>query len=272
MDSIWPMNNNISSNYTNTITNRYEDDTPWTMKETSTLIELISKGDESWPEISKQIGKTPQQCSDWFEYLEDISKHIPKRQKSTKPFVQHRKRRKAAQIERLYKCQEKYCYRSYGTEGALKMHIKLKHPSVTYNESYQQQARNAAMLSEKMLEDEEEEGSDEEIPIHALVPAQIAAAAAAAATAKDPKRMFMRPAATPVQPVTDPVFVYQQGVKRTFSQDIEEFHTDNIPLSWLPRPPPPSQPLCDLRRTSSSMFDPLPRVEFHPMQINFLCK
>ncbi len=36
------------------------------------------------------------------------------------------------QIERLYKCQEKNCNRSYGTEGALKMHLKLKHAGVRY--------------------------------------------------------------------------------------------------------------------------------------------
>jgi len=118
-------------------------------------LDLISK-DEDWLTIAKTISKTPQQCCEWFDYLECISKHIPKRQKS-KSAGQQRKRRKAAQIERLYKCQEKYCHRSYGTEGALKMHIKLKHPSVTYNETYQQQARRAAAIigSQKLEEDEE---------------------------------------------------------------------------------------------------------------------
>jgi hypothetical protein len=132
-----------------------DDSTPWTRKETSILLDLISK-DEDWLTIAKTINKTPQQCCEWFDYLEYISKHIPKRQKS-KSAGQQRKRRKAAQIERLYKCQEKYCHRSYGTEGALKMHIKLKHPSVTYNENYQQQARRAAAIigSQKLEEDEE---------------------------------------------------------------------------------------------------------------------
>jgi hypothetical protein len=138
-----------------------EDTTPWSRKETSILLDLISK-EEDWLTIAKTINKTPQQCCEWFDYLEYISKHIPKRQKS-KSAGQQRKRRKAAQIERLYKCQEKYCHRSYGTEGALKMHIKLKHPAVTYNETYQQQARRAAAIigSQKMEDDEE---SYEEIP------------------------------------------------------------------------------------------------------------
>jgi hypothetical protein len=139
-----------------------EDDmTPWSRKDTSILLDLISK-DEDWLTIAKSLNKTPQQCCEWFDYLEYISKHIPKRQKS-KSAGQQRKRRKAAQIERLYKCQEKYCHRSYGTEGALKMHIKLKHPSVTYNETYQQQARRAAAIigSQKMEDDED---SYEDIP------------------------------------------------------------------------------------------------------------
>jgi len=47
-----------------------------------------------------------------------------------------RHRRKASQIERMFKCQEKHCNRSYGTEGALKMHIKIKHPYVHYDTKY----------------------------------------------------------------------------------------------------------------------------------------
>uniref|UniRef100_A0A6B2LCF7 C2H2-type domain-containing protein n=1 Tax=Arcella intermedia TaxID=1963864 RepID=A0A6B2LCF7_9EUKA len=79
--------------------------------------------------------------------------------------IQQRRRRKAAQIERLYRCQEKFCNRSYGTEGALKMHIKLKHPSVTYNENYQLQARRAAaILNQKLLEDDEDEEDSFEDP------------------------------------------------------------------------------------------------------------
>jgi hypothetical protein len=41
-----------------------------------------------------------------------------------------RKRRTAAEIERKYKCEMPNCTKSYGSEGALKMHVKLKHPGV----------------------------------------------------------------------------------------------------------------------------------------------
>jgi len=269
--------NTANTNSTST-TNRYDDDTSWSMKETSSLLDLISK-DEEWMNIAKNIGKTPQQCSDWFDYLEDISKHIPKRQK-TKPFVQHRKRRKAAQIERLYKCQEKYCYRSYGTEGALKMHIKLKHPSVTYNENYQLQARNAAMVSESMLEEFDDEVSEEEQPqSQPLMKRQLTRSNSLPATNLMP---FSHPQ------VTDPPLLCHQGVKRKFTQEYpdKEFHpfpenmfispkVTSVPQPFMsqqkPSPIVMDHPLCDFGRRTS-LVEPLPRVELRPMQINFICK
>jgi hypothetical protein len=112
--------------------------------------------------MAQTLGKTPQQCCAWFDDLELFSKNLPKRPKlKSGNGQQQRKRRKAAQIERLYRCQEKYCHRSYGTEGALKMHIKLKHPSVTYNECYQQQARSAAAIMSQDLHGDEEESFEE---------------------------------------------------------------------------------------------------------------
>jgi len=42
-------------------------------------------------------------------------------------------RRKANQIDRIFACTENNCSRSYGTEGALKMHIKTKHPFIHYD-------------------------------------------------------------------------------------------------------------------------------------------
>eukprot|EP01130_Rhizamoeba_saxonica_P003108 TRINITY_DN1342_c0_g1_i1.p1 TRINITY_DN1342_c0_g1~~TRINITY_DN1342_c0_g1_i1.p1 ORF type:complete len:131 (-),score=27.18 TRINITY_DN1342_c0_g1_i1:64-456(-) len=44
---------------------------------------------------------------------------------------------------------EKHCNRSYGSEGALKMHIKLKHPKVKYNADYQY------LVTQKIAEKEE---------------------------------------------------------------------------------------------------------------------
>jgi hypothetical protein len=162
--------------YVHSLSQSNPQNTAWTKKETSILLDLVSK-DLDWQTIAATVGnnKTPQQCYEWFDDLEYICKHLPKRpkQKSTQQQQQQqqqqqRKRRKAAQIERLYKCQEKYCHRSYGTEGALKMHIKLKHPAVTYNETYQQQARKAAAIISQCAIDQdpdEEETSIEEQPL-----------------------------------------------------------------------------------------------------------
>jgi len=42
-----------------------------------------------------------------------------------------KKRRKRHEIERRYSCAQDGCARSYGTEGALKTHVKLKHKAET---------------------------------------------------------------------------------------------------------------------------------------------
>jgi hypothetical protein len=38
-----------------------------------------------------------------------------------------RKRRNASEIERLYRCRAEGCGKSYGSEGTLSQHLKLKH-------------------------------------------------------------------------------------------------------------------------------------------------
>eukprot|EP01017_Pseudomicrothorax_dubius_P049364 TRINITY_DN9168_c0_g1_i1.p1 TRINITY_DN9168_c0_g1~~TRINITY_DN9168_c0_g1_i1.p1 ORF type:complete len:195 (-),score=25.83 TRINITY_DN9168_c0_g1_i1:155-739(-) len=45
---------------------------------------------------------------------------------------QKRKRRTAKDIERHYKCLVESCPKSYGSEGSLAQHIKLKHPGFFY--------------------------------------------------------------------------------------------------------------------------------------------
>jgi len=142
-------------------------DATWTITETSTLLDLVSTHDTDWNTIASHLcGKTPEDCSLWFEYLDLNTKYFIKRRKhKVQQCQQPRKRRKASQIERLYKCLERICNRSYGTEGALKMHIKLKHPGVAYNEAYQLQARKAAAtlsqldLDEGMCDDEDLHGT-----------------------------------------------------------------------------------------------------------------
>ena len=39
-------------------------------------------------------------------------------------------RRNADEIERYYKCTVKSCAKSYGSEGSLNQHYKLKHPEI----------------------------------------------------------------------------------------------------------------------------------------------
>lgn len=39
-------------------------------------------------------------------------------------------RRNADEIERYYKCSVKACSKSYGSEGSLNQHYKLKHPEI----------------------------------------------------------------------------------------------------------------------------------------------
>ena len=39
-------------------------------------------------------------------------------------------RRNADEIQRYYKCTVKVCGKSYGSEGSLNQHYKLKHPDI----------------------------------------------------------------------------------------------------------------------------------------------
>ena len=39
-------------------------------------------------------------------------------------------RRTAGEIERHYRCNVETCQKSYGSEGSLNQHIKLKHPEL----------------------------------------------------------------------------------------------------------------------------------------------
>lgn len=43
-----------------------------------------------------------------------------------------RTRRMASEIERHYQCPVNHCRRSYGSEGSLNQHMKLKHPGFSY--------------------------------------------------------------------------------------------------------------------------------------------
>lgn len=55
-----------------------------------------------------------------------------------------RHRRQANEIARHYKCPIKDCPKSYGSEGSLNQHIKLKHPEY-YQEMVQQNNANQSI-------------------------------------------------------------------------------------------------------------------------------
>ncbi len=56
-----------------------------------------------------------------------------KRKGRASTFPRKRMRRTASEIDRNYKCEMPNCTKSYGSEGALKMHMKLKHPGARQN-------------------------------------------------------------------------------------------------------------------------------------------
>eukprot|EP01133_Synstelium_polycarpum_P005651 gene5651-6521_t len=66
-----------------------------------------------------------------------------------------RKRRKAVEIDRSFRCSMANCQKVYGSENALKMHIKLKHPEYQYLIMQQQmplhQKPPPIVVSNKML-------------------------------------------------------------------------------------------------------------------------
>lgn len=43
--------------------------------------------------------------------------------------IEKRRRRKALKVERRYACPVEQCNKSYGSDGSLNQHIRLKHPN-----------------------------------------------------------------------------------------------------------------------------------------------
>jgi len=139
-------------------------ETLWSKYDFERLIDLVNVfGICQWEKIGANMDKDSMECQDFYAFLMNCAnrllkeKHIEDSGDSfddedssplmtsndimlNKPSMKDKKRkrhrRKASQIERSYKCQEKHCNRCYGTEGALKMHIKIKHPNVHYDTKY----------------------------------------------------------------------------------------------------------------------------------------
>lgn len=66
------------------------------------------------------------QLAEWIEKLEETEKESYEEKKK-------RVRRCASQIERKFICQVPNCDKSYGTEGSMAQHMRLKHPEIDYN-------------------------------------------------------------------------------------------------------------------------------------------
>jgi len=132
-------------------------------------------GNYQWDKIGAHMKKDQMECQDFYGFLMNCANRLLKDKRDydysesedeespmtrsieileNKPVRDRKKkrhRRKAAQIERGYKCQEKHCNRSYGTEGALKMHIKIKHPNIQYDSKYSK----GRLINQKKMDPED---------------------------------------------------------------------------------------------------------------------
>ena len=77
------------------------------------MLQLVSMRDELWGQLAKLDEKT-------LEFKDTIRGEPSEKKK--------RSRRGAEEIERKYKCHVHNCEKSYGSEGSLNQHIRLKHP------------------------------------------------------------------------------------------------------------------------------------------------
>eukprot|EP01114_Cavostelium_apophysatum_P000481 TRINITY_DN10435_c0_g1_i1.p1 TRINITY_DN10435_c0_g1~~TRINITY_DN10435_c0_g1_i1.p1 ORF type:complete len:374 (-),score=55.92 TRINITY_DN10435_c0_g1_i1:913-2034(-) len=128
----------------------------WTKEETLFLIDQLNLHGPNWNLISSLFDgfRTALECQHRAKYVEEylsaVIKERPKSPSSPEPRSdseksptnsnpgsrrpspqpsQKRKRRTAAEISRSHKCIIPSCRKSYGSEGALRIHIKKKHPN-----------------------------------------------------------------------------------------------------------------------------------------------
>jgi len=120
----------------------------WTIDDSFLLfdvLEQVSHGsynvdDYDWNRVGNKLNRSPHECRMWFEFLKVVMNMLPYEDRSdNRP---KRKRRKAGQISKLFKCQVNSCPKVYGTEGALKFHMKNKHKDIKYIPSYLYQYNN----------------------------------------------------------------------------------------------------------------------------------
>jgi len=114
----------------------------WSLDATMLLFDIIDQyfpdevGQWDWELVATKMNRTPQECRCWFEFLQSVRRLIPIEDRKAGRAMRKRKRRKANEIKRAFKCQVNSCPKSYGTEGALKSHMRNKHRDVKYVPSY----------------------------------------------------------------------------------------------------------------------------------------
>eukprot|EP01122_Echinamoeba_exundans_P012392 TRINITY_DN5162_c0_g1_i3.p1 TRINITY_DN5162_c0_g1~~TRINITY_DN5162_c0_g1_i3.p1 ORF type:complete len:428 (+),score=72.70 TRINITY_DN5162_c0_g1_i3:137-1420(+) len=107
----------------------------WTLQESALLVDLtnsIPSANINWDDVSRAVGKPSVVCQAWFQTLHALKNLVPDADKTRFRIPKKRKRRTAQELERKYFCSVEKCKKGYGTEGALKRHMKRKHPDVPY--------------------------------------------------------------------------------------------------------------------------------------------
>eukprot|EP01126_Amoeba_proteus_P064361 TRINITY_DN8_c0_g1_i5.p1 TRINITY_DN8_c0_g1~~TRINITY_DN8_c0_g1_i5.p1 ORF type:complete len:113 (+),score=12.96 TRINITY_DN8_c0_g1_i5:78-416(+) len=97
---------------------------------------------KDWKTISQFLGnKTDMECESWYEVLERSGSAFElaglakrKRESDLKP-KNKRTRKTADTVKRDWPCHFLGCEKAYGSETALKLHWKRKHPSIGSNHS-----------------------------------------------------------------------------------------------------------------------------------------
>jgi hypothetical protein len=122
----------------------------WTLNATKKLLcsvkEIMQNREvtsNDWECIAQQLSIPADECVKWWLFLEQLRKKISPEEKSCNGSKDNsiserkkRKRRKASDIQRTFRCQYPNCVKAYGTEGALKCHMVQKHKDIRYVPSY----------------------------------------------------------------------------------------------------------------------------------------
>ncbi|EGR30119.1 zinc C2H2 type family protein, putative [Ichthyophthirius multifiliis] len=78
--------------------------------------------------LTNQVKELIQDKNELLQKYQKLEKRQLDTQLSLAEERKKRNRRTAHEIERHYKCPQQQCQKSYGSEGSLAQHIKLKHP------------------------------------------------------------------------------------------------------------------------------------------------